>query len=466
MMQIEEAHMMGKKPPQAIEIEEELLGVCLMEKNAVAVLSEMITPEMFYRSAHQHIYNAITTLYGNHEPVDVITVSEQLRLDGKLRDVGGAYQIAQLTTKVASASHIKRHAIILLEKHLKRKVIEASTESVKKAYDETENINDLISSQVNYYTDMISTLEGINSLSTKEIAQKIYRDILNKKTPETIDSGFNWIQENMYGLGKGHLIIIAARPAMGKTAFAIQLALNVAKQGLGVGMVTLEMDAEEILRRCYANLASIDSRDISLNNVAEAQYDNLTKAAETLHEIEFNISSTATTVGKVTGFAESLKLNGKLDLLIVDYLQLMSGEGDNRQQEISEISRGLKQLAMRLKIPVIALSQLNRQVEQRTDKIPILSDLRESGSIEQDANSVIFLYRPDEYNIGYEDGSPENFTPVPTMNDWNRFVGAILAKNRNGKLGKFAMKFFGETQKITNLRTVQQVSEPDEQTPF
>jgi replicative DNA helicase len=253
---------------------------------------------------------------------------------------------------------------------------------------------------------------------------------------------------------------------MGKTAFAIQLALNVAKQGLGVGMVTLEMDAEEILRRCYANLASIDSRDISLNNVAEAQYDNLTKAAETLHQIEFNISSTATTVGKVTGFAESLKLNGKLDLLIVDYLQLMSGEGENRQQEISEISRGLKQLAMRLKIPVIALSQLNRQVEQRTDKIPILSDLRESGSIEQDANSVIFLYRPDEYNIGYEDGSPENFTPVPTMGDWNRFVGAILAKNRNGKLGKFAMKFFGETQKITNLRTVQQVSEPDNDTPF
>jgi len=290
--------------------------------------------------------------------------------------------------------------------------------------------------------------------STKDIADKIYEDIFSKKKTESIESCVEWIDRELYGLGKGHLIVVAARPGMGKTAFALEIVKRVAQQGKGVGFITLEMGAEEILRRLYANVASIDSRNISLNDVDKSQYDQLAKAADTIRNLPLSINSTANNLTEVTGFANSLKVKGQLDLLVVDYLQLMSGKGKegNREQEISGLSRGLKQLAMSLNIPIIALSQLNRQVEARTDKRPILSDLRESGSIEQDANSVIFLWRPSEYSLSMDEAKVDEFEPSPTYNQFDSFIGAIVAKNRNGKLGKFGMQFFGATQKITNLQ--------------
>jgi len=468
MRQLEDTIAFGKLPPQSIDIEEAVLGACLLEPKAITVVIQLLQPDMFYREANQTIYKACVELYRQHEPVDIMTVTEKVRLMGKLDAVGGAFYITELSTKVSSGAHVQSHCMIIYQKYLQRAIIESASTAIQSAYTDTDDVFDLLDGQLNYYTGVMSDIEGLKTLSTKQIAEKIYKDILDKKKPETIESGISWIDNDMYGLGKGHLIVVAARPAMGKTAFALQIALNVARQGKGVGFITLEMDAEEILRRCYANLAEIDSRDISLNNVHESQYERLTKAADTLSKFKLSISSTSNTVNQISGFANNLKLKGELDLLIVDYMQLMSGDGENRQQEISEISRGLKQLAMKLKIPIIALSQLNRQVEQRGDKIPQLSDLRESGSIEQDANALIFLYRPIEYGLGYDDLEPSKWMPEPKPEDMPRFVGGILAKHRNGKLGKYAMRFFGETQKITNLQSIGQspTNEPVKDLPF
>jgi replicative DNA helicase len=445
---------LGKLPPQAVDIEEVVLGALMLEQHALSSVIDILKVESFYKEAHQNIYESIVQLFNNSDPVDIKTVVHQLRKNGKLELVGGSYYIADLTTRVNSAANIEYHARIISEQSIKRQLIRISSELVTDAYEDTTDVFQLLdrTEQALFQVSeshIRKNYDKMSSLLTKAISQIEERK--NKKDGLTgVPSGFTALDRITSGWQPSDLVIIAARPGMGKTAFVVSAMRNAAiDHGQGVAIFSLEMSSVQLVNRLISAEAELESEKLKRGEMADYEWEQLLHKTSKLSEAPIFIDDTpGLSILELRAKARRLAQQHDIKLLIIDYLQLMSGgdanknSGGNREQEIASISRALKGIAKELNIPVIALSQLSRAVETRGgDKKPQLSDLRESGSIEQDADMVMFLYRPEYYGITQgEDGAPFNGT-----------AELIIAKHRNGKLDTVQFKFIGKFTKFADL---------------
>ncbi len=443
----------GKLPPQAPELEEAVLGALMLEKDAYSVVSDILKPESFYNPVHKVIFGAIQSLAIQQKPVDVLTVVEELKRRGELQAAGGAVYIAELSEKVASAAHIEYHSRIIAQKYLARELIAFSSEVTQQAFDETIDVDDLMQetegrlfeiSQRNVKKDVIQ----INPV-IKE-AMKIIQLAANRKDGMSgIPTGFHQLDKMTMGWQNSDLIIIAARPAMGKTAFVLSMAKNIAINfQQPVGIFSLEMSNVQLVNRLIVNVCQIKGESIKSGRLTQDEWDRLDIKIKELYDAPIYIDDTPSlSVFELRTKARRLVREHDVKLLIIDYLQLMNASGMNfgsREQEVSMISRSLKGLAKELNIPIIALSQLNRGVETRQGnegKRPQLADLRESGAIEQDADLVCFIHRPEYYRITEDDNG-------------NSLIGMaeiIEAKHRNGPTGIATMRFDNEYARFENL---------------
>lgn len=443
----------GKLPPQARELEEAVLGALMLEKDAYSVVSEILRPESFYDPSHQLIYGSIQGLAMQQKPVDVLTVVEELKRRGELETSGGAVYIAELSEKVASAAHIEYHARIIAQKYLARELISFSSEISQQAFDETVDVDDLMQdtegrlfeiSQRNVKKDVIQ----INPV-IKEALHNIQVAANRKDGMSGLPTGFKELDEMTSGWQNSDLVIIAARPAMGKTAFVLSMAKNMAlTYELPVGIFSLEMANVQLVNRLIVNVCQIKGESIKSGRLTDDEWERLDKNHKFLYNAPIYIDDTPSlSVFELRTKARRLVREHGVKMLMIDYLQLMNASGmsfGNREQEVSMISRSLKGLAKELNIPIIALSQLNRGVENRQGtegKRPQLADLRESGAIEQDADIVCFIHRPEYYRITEDDQG-------------NSLVGIaeiIVAKHRNGPTGIANMRFDGEYARFQNL---------------
>ena len=447
---------LGKLPPQAIELEEAVLGALMLEKDALTSVIEILQIESFYKESHQKIYEAILQLFDNSEPVDILTVTNQLRKNGTLDFAGNSFYISGLTQRVNSAANVEYHARIVSEMAIKRHLITIASEIEREAYEDTTDTFALLDkveqdifnvSEVNIrknYADMRSMMrEAISELEAK----KQHKDGLTG-----VPTGFTNLDRVTSGWQKSDLVIIAARPAMGKTAFVLSALRNAAVDfGHSVAIFSLEMSSIQLVNRLISAEAELESEKIKKGNLREDEWQQLYAKTNRLTEASIFIDDTpALSIRELRSKCRRLKAQNNIELIIIDYLQLMTGDSSrtssgNREQEIASISRALKNIAKELNVPVIALSQLSRAVETRGgDKRPQLSDLRESGSIEQDADMVMFLYRPEYYGLT-EDSEGQ---PVQGIGE------VIISKHRNGALDTIQLKFIGKFTKFTNLNEV------------
>lgn len=437
---------LGKIPPQDIALEEAVLGAVMLESSALTEAAGEMKPAIFYKDSHGLICEAILTLYSEGSQVDLLTVTSQLRSMGKLEAAGGAYYLTELTSKVAGASHLAIHLKILQEKYLMRQMIRLSQETLKAGYDETTDIFELMDS---IQREMINLTGGISSQqaisikdSTIQVFQEMALNMIKKDNNQItgIPTPITKLNGLTGGWQNGDLVILAARPAMGKTALALAFARSAAKEKKGVLFFSLEMPHSKLTYRLISQETRIKSvTEMQRGDLTQPEINAMSLKVNQLTNYKINIDDQARlSLMALRAKANRMKAKGELDMIIVDYLQLMGDEvkGSNREQEISRISRGLKILAKELNIPVIALSQLSRAVETRGgDKRPQLSDLRESGGIEQDADIVIFLYRPEYYGI-----TQMEFDGMGVIDTQGLAVGNI-AKHRNGPVGDFVMNF-------------------------
>lgn len=441
----------GKVPPQAIELEEAVLGAIMLEKDAVISVLDILQPLSFYKEAHQKIYRAIVDLSSNQKPIDILTVTEELRSKKELEEVGGPFYITQLTSRVASAAHIEYHARIVAQKFIQRELIRVSTDIQSRAYDDSIDVDDLLDMSEQ---ELFEIAEGnikretarINVLMQMAIEQ-IEEASKREDSLSGVPSGYTKLDRITSGWQKSDLIIVAARPSMGKTAFALSMARNISvEHNKPVAVFSLEMSSLQLVNRLIVSETELPSNRIRNGNLDEKEWKQLDAKIKSLVEAPLFIDDTpAISIFELRAKCRRLKLQYNVELIIVDYLQLMSGPVEargNREQEVSNISRSLKAIAKELNIPIIAISQLNRSVEMRSgSKRPQLSDLRESGAIEQDADMVIFIHRPEKYGIT-EDA------------DGNSTVGLaeiIVAKHRNGPVGDIHLRFRDETAKFVEL---------------
>ena len=443
----------GKLPPQAIDLEEAVLGALMLDKDALASVIDILHPECFYKEQHQKIYYAIHQLFHSTEPVDILTVTQQLRKNGELEIAGGAYYITQLTNRVASAANVEYHARIILQKFIQRELIRISGETIRDAYEETTDVLDLLDrAEKNLFTiaegNIRRNYEDMTSLIAKAI--KEVETAANQTAGVTgVPSGFTELDRITAGWQKSDLIIIAARPGMGKTAFTLSMARNAAVMfNKPVAFFSCEMSSLQLVNRLISSETEINSEKLKKGQLADHEWAQLNSKIGPLTKAPIYIDDTpALTIFELRAKCRRLAAEKKIELIIIDYLQLMvagtdNGRGGNREQEISTISRSLKSIAKELNVPIIALSQLSRAVESRGGtKKPQLSDLRESGAIEQDADMVLFIYRPEYY------GLTEDEHNVPT----NNVAEIIVAKNRNGALKNVNLKFIGHLTKFTDL---------------
>jgi replicative DNA helicase len=442
---------LGKLPPQALDLEEAVLGALMLEKEAVNAAIDVLHPKSFYKEAHQKIYAAIQDLFSKSEPIDILTVTNELRERGELETVGGAYYISKLTGRVASAANVEYHARIISQKYIQRELIRISTTIINDAYDDTTDVFTLLDkAESNLFAVSEGNLrKNYDSMSTlirqtiKQIETAANREGGLSGTP----SGFVNLDRMTSGWQPSDLIILAARPAMGKTSFALSLARNAAVEFKApIAVFSLEMSSIQLVSRLISSESGISSEKLRSGNLARHELEQIHAKIRGLDEAQIFIDDTpAISVFELRAKARRLKAQHNIQMLIVDYLQLMTAGGEgkgNREQEISTISRSLKSIAKELNIPVMALSQLSRAVETRGgDKIPQLSDLRESGSIEQDADMVMFIHRPEYYGIlEDEEGNP-------TAGQAN----IIIAKHRNGSVGTVKLGFKNHLAKFENL---------------
>lgn len=440
---------MGRVPPQALDIEEAVLGSLLLERNALNAVIDILRPEVFYRETHQYIYEAIAQLFAESEPVDLMTVVDKLRSQGRLELAGGAYYLTQLTHKVASAANIEYYSKIIIEKYVQRQLIAASTETIREAYEDTADAFELLDSAESRLFEISESnfrrefepLPTLIKRSLNEIEAAKDSDGLLRGVP----SGFTELDRITGGWQRTDLIIIAARPSMGKTAFALSMARNMAVDfNRPVAVFSLEMDATQLAVRLMSAQSNVEMSKLRKGTLSEQEWSILHQRLGSLTEAPIYIDDTpALSLFELRAKCRRMKEQYKIEAILIDYLQLMSGSHEqrgNREQEISGISRGLKTLAKELDVPVIVLSQLNRGVETRGGtKKPMLADLRESGAIEQDADMVLFVYRPEYYNI---DEDEHGFTAG--MGD------IIISKHRNGALGEVRLRFQGSCAKFVD----------------
>ncbi len=436
-----------KIPPQNLEAESSLLGALLIDTDAIVKVADIIRVEDFYDTKHQKIYSAIKKLYETHTPIDVLTLTDQLRNSGQLEEVGGAQYLTELTNFVPTAAHSAQYAEIVASKALRRRLIKASQDITNFGYDEDQSLQTLIEqaearlfevSQQHVKQDIVS-MEQILVESFDRL-DELHKD---KGTIRGVPTGYRDLDDVLAGFQKSDLFILAARPSMGKTAMVLNLAHNVAtKAGMPVLIFSLEMSKEQLVDRILSKESGVNAWALRTGNLTDEDFEKIGHAMGTLSEAPIYIDdSPGITVSDLRTKARREAHLRPLGLIIVDYLQLMSGgskfSGDgNRVQEISEISRGLKSIARELNVPLIALSQLSRSVESRNPQIPQLSDLRESGSIEQDADVVAFLYREDYYNPDTERKNILSF---------------MIKKHRNGPTKDVELYFDKEKQAISSL---------------
>jgi replicative DNA helicase len=443
---------LGKLPPQALDLEEVVLGALMLEKNALNAVVEFLKPEHFYLETHKEIYTAIVELFKSTEPVDMRTVVNQLRKSGKIELVGGAYYIAELTAKVSSAANIEYHARVVMEMAIKRELIQVASQIQSDAYEDTTDVFELLDKTEQSIfqisdSNLRKNYDNMRNLMARAIQElQIMKE--HKDGLTGVPSGFTELDRMTSGWQKSDLVIIAARPGMGKTAFVVSALRNAAVDfKIPVAIFSLEMASIQLVNRMISAEAELESEKIKKGNLAEHEWAQLVHKTSRLSSAPIFIDDTpALSILELRAKCRRLKAEHGIQVIVIDYLQLMRGEqGGNREQEIASISRSLKGIAKELSVPVIALSQLSRSVETRGgDKKPQLSDLRESGSIEQDADIVMFLYRPEYYKITVdEEGMPTQGTGE-----------VIIAKHRNGSTGNVKLKFIGKYTKFADLDSV------------
>ena len=413
---------MTRIPPHSVESEQSILGSILLDKEAIITVSETINPDDFYKEAHKIIYESMIKLSNKSEPIDLITLTEELKKQGHLDDVGGISYITSLSTIVPTTSNVKYYADIVKEKSVLRKLIKVSNDiifdiSQEKTSDDFKSINSVL-------------------MDTYDMIEHLYT---NKSEITGITTGFRDLNKKINGMQRTDLLLIAARPAMGKTAFSLNLVQNAALKGdASVAVFSLEMSKEQLVQRMLSAQSNVELSKLKTGKLNENDWPRIIDAMAVLSNAKIHIDDTpGIKISELRSKCRKLKMEQGLDLILIDYLQLMEGEGNNesRQQEIAKISRSLKIIAKELNCPVVALSQLSRAPEQRADHRPMLSDLRESGSIEQDADIVMFLYRDEYY---HPDSDRKNIGEV------------IIAKNRHGETGSVELVWLGEIQKFAD----------------
>jgi replicative DNA helicase len=434
-------------PPQNIEAEQAVLGAIFLEPSSLTVASEVLIPEDFYRAAHQKIFNAMLKLNDEGKVVDLVTVTEELAAAKLIEDTGGVSYLSELASSVPTAANIEYYARIVEEKSLLRRLIRTATEIASDGYSREDEVEALLSEAEKNILAVAQRKNAGSFHNIKDVLVRTYDNIeeMHNRVGDItgISTGFAELDRMTAGFQRNDLIIVGARPSVGKTAFALNIAANVAtKTNENVAIFSLEMGAEQLVMRMLCSEGNIDAQRLRTGSLTDDDWGKLTMAMGSLSNSGIFIDDTpGVRISDIRSKCRRLKQEHGLGMILIDYLQLILGSGrsgENRQQEVSEISRSLKQLARELQIPVIALSQLSLGVEQRQDKRPMMSDIRESGSIEQDADIVAFLYRDDYY-----DKESEN----------KNIIEIIIAKQRNGPTGTVSLAFVKEYNKFVNLET-------------
>ena len=430
-------------PPHSVEAEQSVLGSILLDKEAMISVSETLVPEDFYKEAHKVIYESMLKLYNSQSEIDLITLTDELRDQGYLDDIGGIAYITSLSTVVPTTSNIKYYVNIVKEKSISRQLISAANDIINLGYDGSAKVEYVLENAEKKIFDIsqeraTNDFQPINQVISEALSmlEKLYEE---KNDVTGLTTGFRDLNKKINGLQRSDLLLIAARPAMGKTAFALNLVQNAALKGdASVAVFSLEMSKEQLVQRMIASQSTVELKKIKTGTLADNDWPRITDGMAILSGAKIHIDDTpGIKISELRSKCRKLKIEKGLDLVLIDYLQLMEGEGQNesRQQEIAKISRSLKILAKEWDCPVVALSQLSRAPEQRADHRPMLSDLRESGSIEQDADIVMFLYRDEYYN---PDTEKKNIGEV------------IVAKNRHGETGTVELVWFGGIQKFAD----------------
>ncbi|MBK6622954.1 MAG: replicative DNA helicase [Saprospirales bacterium] len=442
----------GKVQPQALPLEEAVLGALMLDKNALPNILDIVRPESFYMEPHKLVYSAMMRLFQRSHPVDLLTVTEELRKSGDLEAIGGAYYLVELTNKVTSAANIEYHARIIAQKHIQRELIRVSTQIIQDSYEDTTDVFNLLDeAEKNLFSiteqNLSRGVENLGTLTTKALKQ--LEELKDKTDGLTgIPSGFTHLDRITSGWQPSDLVILAARPGMGKTSFVLTMARNAAMDfKKGVAIFSLEMSNIQLVHRLLSLEGEISGSKLRNGKLADYEWQQLHTAIEHLSEAPIFIDDTpGINIFELRAKCRRLKMQHDIQLVVIDYLQLMSGGTDNqrgnREQEVSAISRSLKSMAKELNVPVIALSQLSRAVEVRGgNKRPQLSDLRESGSIEQDADIVGFIYRPEYYQI-MEDEEGQSLKGISEI---------IIAKHRHGATDTIKLRFVDQYAKFVDI---------------
>ncbi|WP_116789275.1 replicative DNA helicase [Flavobacterium psychrotrophum] len=444
----------GKIQPQALDLEEAVLGAMMIDKRGVDEVIDILQPDAFYDQRHNYIYEAIVQLFNDTQPIDLLTVSAQLRKTAKLEQAGGDFYLIQLTQKISSSAHIEFHSRIILQKFIQRSLIRISAEIAEEAYDETTDVFDLLDKAESKLYEVTQGNIKRSSETAQSLvmqAKKRIEEIAGKEGLSGVATGFHELDKLTSGWQPSDLIIIAARPGMGKTAFVLSMARNIAiTYGHGVAVFSLEMASVQLITRLISSETGLSSEKLRTGKLEKHEWEQLSIKVKDLEKAPLYIDDTPSlSIFDLRAKARRLHSQYGIRMIIIDYLQLMTAGGNgknggNREQEISTISRNLKALAKELNVPVIALSQLSRAVETRgSSKRPLLSDLRESGAIEQDADIVSFIYRPEYYKI--EEWDDDEQSPTAGQAEF------IVAKHRNGGLENIRLKFIGNLGKFDNL---------------
>jgi replicative DNA helicase len=435
---------LGRIPPYSLEAEQSVLGAMLLDKEAINTAMETVRPDDFYKEANQEIYEAMLVLNNRNEPVDIITLSEELKRRGSLEAVGGNTYLANLSGSIATTANTKFYCQIVEDKSTLRKLIKSSSEIMGLAYENSEEVNAIIEKAEKNIFDITQGAHKRGLLPISEVLLTSFAQIeeraANKGALTGLTTGFSDLDHKLSGLQKSDLVLLAARPSMGKTALGVNIATNASLKGAGkIALFSLEMSKEQLVQRIISSTAHVDLQKIISGNLADDEWIQVVNAMGPLSRMEIYIDDTAgISMMEMKAKCRRMKIEKGLDLIVVDYLQLMQIDGkvESRQQEISAISRGLKGLAKEMECPVLALSQLSRAPELRSDHRPILSDLRESGAIEQDADVVLFLYRDEYYD---KESEKKNIGEV------------IISKHRNGPTGSIELVFKQEYTKFLNM---------------
>lgn len=438
----------GRIPPQDVVAEKSLLGAIMISDSVMAEILTILRPRDFYEKRHEIIFDAMSGLYDQHKPIDLLTLTSELKSKKMLKDVGGAPYLAELSSFVPAASHAKAYADIIEKASVRRRLIKAGTDIANKAYEDDAEVDSLIGSAEKDLFEVSDKIIKSDYVAMDELLADAFDRIeelqKNKGALRGLKTGFRDLDKKTAGFQKGDLIIIGARPAMGKTTFAQNLAYNIASiNKKGVLFFSMEMAANEIVDRMISDVSGVDNWKMRTGNLSEEEFAKIGDALGEMDEIPIYIDDTSSmTIVELRNKARRAMHDHDIGIVIVDYLQLISGSdryAGNRVQEVTEISRGLKILARELEIPVIALAQLSRNVTGRDDPRPVLSDLRESGSIEQDADLVMFLHRPDYYKQNDDNYEETHITEL------------LVAKHRHGAIGKIELYFHPELLRFMSL---------------